>query len=238
MTPTPSHTPTPGPSLTPSQTITNTPTATLTATTVPTEDDDAITSLLALAMQATILPAPIVQQIASAPAPIIGVSGGASCAYPVPPGFGDFFAADATFSAQIGCPVGAPPAAIRLTGASQAYEHGVMVYVGDPQRSIYAIFDDGHFRKFADTWVDGVDPSSGGETPPSGLIEPIRGFGKVWRDNLDVRAGLGWARAPEQAEDLSALPFDRGQVLSPPGLGHVYALADDGSGVGGVWRGT
>ncbi len=205
---------------------------------MPTEDDDAITSLLALAMQATILPPLVAQPIVSVPAPVSGVAGGASCAYPAPPGFGDFFATDLTFSAQIGCPVGAPPSALRLTGASQAYEHGVMLYVGDPQRSIYAIFDDGHYRKFADHWVEGVDPSSGGETPPSGLIEPIRGFGKVWRDNPDVRAGLGWARTPEQAEALSALSFDRGQVLSPPGLGRVYALADDGSGTGGVWRGT
>ena len=113
-----------------------------------------------------------------------------------------------------------------------------MLYVGDLQRVIYAIFDNGQYRRFPDTWVDGVDPSSGGETPPSGLIEPIRGFGKVWRANPDVRSALGWARAPEQGEDLSLLPFDRGQVISPPHVGRVYALADSGSGTGGVWRGS
>ena len=139
---------------------------------------------------------------------------------------------------RVSVAVGAPPAPIRLSGASQVFEHGVMIYVGDPQRVIYAIFDDGHFRRVPDTWVEGVDPTSGGETPPNGLIEPIRGFGKVWRDNPDVRAGLGWARAAERGEDLTILPFANGQIVSPPGVGRVFALADDPGGQTGQWRGT
>ena len=34
--------------------------------------------------------------------------------------------------------------------------------------------------------------------PPEGRYQPIRGFGKVWRENPQVREQLGWAIAPEQ----------------------------------------
>jgi len=44
------------------------------------------------------------------------------------------------------------------------------------------------------------DPERGGATPPAGLFAPIRGFGKLWRENAHVRNTLGWATAPEQAD--------------------------------------
>jgi len=36
----------------------------------------------------------------------------------------------------------------------------------------------------------------------AGLFQPVRGFGKVWREDADLRARLGWATAPEQSYDL------------------------------------
>ena len=52
---------------------------------------------------------------------------------------------------------------------------------------------------YDDTWRDG-EQISAGLTPPPGLYEPIRGFGKLWRTNAHVRDALGWATAPEQAD--------------------------------------
>ena len=36
--------------------------------------------------------------------------------------------------------------------------------------------------------------------PPKGLVEPVRGFGKVWREGTGarVRERLGWATATEK----------------------------------------
>ena len=37
--------------------------------------------------------------------------------------------------------------------------------------------------------------------PPAGLLQPIRGFGKIWRETSGVRDKLGWATVPEQGFD-------------------------------------
>ncbi|MBK8024280.1 MAG: hypothetical protein IPK19_23320 [Chloroflexi bacterium] len=44
---------------------------------------------------------------------------------------------------------------------------------------IYALSDDGTFRIYGDTYVEGMpeSPLSG----PEGLIAPVRGFRRVWR---------------------------------------------------------
>ena len=34
-------------------------------------------------------------------------------------------------------------------------------------------------------------------TPPAGLLQPDRGFGKLWREVPEVRDMLGWAVTPE-----------------------------------------
>jgi len=33
---------------------------------------------------------------------------------------------------------------------------------------------------------------------PTGLFQPERGFGKLWRENVEVGDGLGWALEAEQ----------------------------------------
>jgi hypothetical protein len=55
------------------------------------------------------------------------------------------------------------------------------------------------WQSYVDTWREG-EPASGGETPPAGLYEPMRGFGKLWRSETSIRNTLGWAVAPEAAE--------------------------------------
>lgn len=65
------------------------------------------------------------------------------------------------------------------------------------QPVIYVLYDDATYQRLEDGFDSAVDPVSGGETPPSGLVEPILGFGKVWRDQPGVRQALGWATAGE-----------------------------------------
>jgi hypothetical protein len=57
---------------------------------------------------------------------------------------------------------------------------------------IYVFFrDTGLVNRFRDTWLGEVVEYS--EEPPMGRYKPDRGFGRVWVDNPQVRAALGWA---------------------------------------------
>ncbi len=159
------------------------------------------------------------------PAPVI-------CALPPPGGLGGALAADPALAQMIGCPQGST---YSTTTAVQAFEHGSMIYVQSPS-AIYVLTLDGRFHRFDDTWVSGVDPDTGGETPPLGLIEPKRGFGKVWRLNLDVRGSLGWGVTEEQGAAGTYQGFDHGRALFLPQRGDTILLIDDPGGAGGTWR--
>jgi len=82
--------------------------------------------------------------------------------------------------------------------AFQPFERGYMVFF-DGQ--IWAFYTDGGGRRFADTWT-GQDIQVG-DQPPDDLVQPVRGFGKVWAENPDVRSALGWGREPEQSFTLT-----------------------------------
>ena len=241
LTPTPSLTPTdtltPTASVTASATITDTPTATPTATATPTPRVAAVGLLALLAAQATVLPPtyqppPVtltpVSPVMPTPPPAV-----AACPYPPPGGFGPVYAADPALAAQLGCPVGAPPAATSSASAYQPFERGAMAWLGGP---IYALLGSGRFQRYDDTFVPGVDPDSGGETAPPGLVEPVRGFGKVWRSAPDARAGLGWGLTGESGAQATLLRFERGWLVYLPQRGDVLALVEDPGGQAGAWR--
>lgn len=98
---------------------------------------------------------------------------------------------------------------------------------------IYVLFYDNQrgslvWQSYVDTFVDG-QPERGGETPPAGLYEPIRGFGKVWREHPEVRNTLGWAVAPEAADQGTVQDFQGGKrMLYRSTQGRVFVLYPDG----------
>jgi hypothetical protein len=98
------------------------------------------------------------------------------------------------------------------------------------ERIIYVFFDDGSFRQFSDTWVAG-DPVSGGLTPPAGRYEPVRAFGKVWREGTgaQVRERLGWAIAPEKAGPGAYQRFDRGEMYWSGASDKIWVLYGTGN---------
>ncbi|GAB4469839.1 MAG: hypothetical protein Kow00124_05400 [Anaerolineae bacterium] len=66
------------------------------------------------------------------------------------------------------------------------------------------IFDDtgrsGIWRRFVDEWDESRDPVfDPALEPPEDLLQPVRGFGFVWREMLteEERAALGWAALEE-----------------------------------------
>ena len=98
--------------------------------------------------------------------------------------------------------------AIYPTAAEQPFEHGRMIwleriegYFGTGralEQVIWVLYEDGQLEKYDDTWAPDELESDPALVPPAGLYQPVRGFGKLWRDNESVRERLGWALAPEQ----------------------------------------
>ncbi len=257
------ETPTITPSLTITPTITLTPSPTLTATL----DVGGFSALADLAARITVQPPDVrygpgtatalweigdqiagtaraAQPTATSTASVPGVvvleppSGSGTSCTTSPGALSTLFSSDPAFSAQLGCAVGAP---YQPAGAVQLFERGLMIYrasaIPGAPGTIEAISNEGRFSRYADTWISGVDPDSANLTPPSGLVEPIRGFGKVWRGDGALAARLGWALAGEQGVTLTVQPFERGVAIYVPSQNITYVLADDGPGApAGSWR--
>lgn len=252
----PSETQSSTPTVTPSLTITDTPTNTLTATPSETVEPNAIGMLADLAAGATVLPPEYLPTVPSptptfAGTPISPVNPSfptatafvptspstLSCSYQAPGGFAAVMQNNTALAQQIGCPVGAPPQAVQLSGAGQAFEHGGMAWIGQSPAQIYVLFADGSFQRFNDTFQSGVDPDSGGLTPPAGLLEPVRGFGKVWRESSVVQTGLGWATAPEVSTPAALQEFNQGLMMYLPARGDVlvFVYSQPGVPTSGSW---
>ncbi|MDF1515761.1 MAG: hypothetical protein P1S60_18285, partial [Anaerolineae bacterium] len=83
--------------------------------------------------------------------------------------------------------------------AQQPFQNGFMIWL-EPSKSIVVFFNNyggQSYRIFPDTFKDGDPETDPNFAPPSGLLQPKRGFGKVWRENIVVRDNLGWATADE-----------------------------------------
>lgn len=82
--------------------------------------------------------------------------------------------------------------------AEQIFENGRMFYV-QPRAEIWVMFDnDNEWQIHEDTWAEGLPESDPSLIVPEGLYQPIRGFGKLWRENETIRNELGWAIGQEQ----------------------------------------
>jgi hypothetical protein len=257
LSPTATTTPTPTQTatitLTPSETITPTITPTPSATFTPTPDIGILGLLAVAAEEATILPLemrvppPTLTALALtqfAPTPIRPTNTppppAIACTYPPPPGLSLMLNADPQLFPSLGCPVGAPPNPVQNGGAWQFYERGAMVYVSAVSGigQIYVLINDGRFRRFDDTFIQGIDPEIWSESAPLNLVTPARGFGKVWRNNPDVRTLLGWATVPETGGMLVEQRFVNGRAVALVARGETVVLVEDiGSlGVSGSWR--
>ncbi|MBI5034084.1 MAG: ATP-binding protein [Chloroflexi bacterium] len=99
-----------------------------------------------------------------------------------------------------------------VPAVSQEFQYGMMFWRGD-SRLIYVLFNDSTWATYSDTWND-TQPASANLMPPAGLIEPVRGFGKVWREFLNGPSSkLGWASEIEYQGTMQAQDFDNGLVV-------------------------
>ncbi len=65
------------------------------------------------------------------------------------------------------------------------------------QPIVFTLNGDSTYQSFQDSFDPSQDPVSSNATPPAGLVEPILGFGKVWREQPGVRDRLGWGKIEE-----------------------------------------
>lgn len=115
---------------------------------------------------------------------------------------------------RLGCP--AQPAAVRGM-AYQPFEGGVMIWDGADPASIYAgLAASGDWVSRADHFREGDPESDPALVPPSGLLQPVRGFGLLWRGDENLRQALGWALAPEAGFEGTWQAFDGGYAVAGP----------------------
>lgn len=120
---------------------------------------------------------------------------GAACTFDAQ---GEFAGVWQKHKKQLGCPLSRQAAV--LQDAEQAFERGRMFWRSD-NLQIYVVYEggalDGTFLVFTDTWDEGDPVYSCAATPPAGLVQPWRGFGKVWCALGAGAAPIGWGLAEE-----------------------------------------
>jgi hypothetical protein len=131
----------------------------------------------------------------------------------------------------LGCPRGGDQ---ETAMARQRFQNGQMIWLSaDPRTgggtaAVFVLHADGSLQAFTDQWREGQPESDPALVPPPGLVQPIRGFGQVWREQLGgPRATIGWATEPEQGVSGTVRLWDGGLVVRVGA--DPYVLMADGS---------
>lgn len=123
------------------------------------------------------------------------------------------------------CPAAPPTQSLQV---EQRFEGGIMLWLESSQE-IYALFSDGQtptWQIFPDNFTDGIPIQDDSITAPPERLQPVRGFGLVWRENPAVRERLGWAVEPELGYDGVIQRADAAEQ------GTIYLRIRDGGIVG------
>ncbi len=171
-------------------------------------------------------PSPVtVESTAQTPSPL-------SCSTGIAPEFQGFWNG---YRSEMGCPAGGP--VVIPTLAEQLFEGGRMFWRSDTDE-VYVVYDHrpegtelsaGNWQNPRWPW-DGSHPNGIGLSPPPGRVEPVRGFGWLWRRRMGGAVGpLGWALDQEHGYDGvgRAQQFENGLAFKGSG-DETYALLNDG----------
>lgn len=120
--------------------------------------------------------------------------------------------------------------------AEQRFEGGWMFWL-QPNSQIWVLTanEDGQnvWSVYDDTFVDGEAESDPQILPPEGRFQPIRGFGKLWRENPEVRLATGWAMGAELGHTTryeyhhGGYVNDANEYVPGPGYHQVESLSGD-----------
>ena len=139
----------------------------------------------------------------------------------------------------------------------EVFEHGRMFWISH-NRQIWVMADNpsvmvngGDWYCYYDTFEDGEPETDPSLVPPDDLIQPKRGFGKIWRTMTGIRDALGWATTPEfnlisYYTYIAGGYVQDGQYYPGPGEHRLTTLYGDtisffereirGDCVGGTWQ--
>ncbi|MBM4430374.1 MAG: hypothetical protein FJ026_08530 [Chloroflexi bacterium] len=147
-------------------------------------------------------------------------------ACPITPilGFGRIWTTYATVRNRLGCPA---ELETNTWSAEQTFLGGYMFWRGD-LRLIYALYNNGTWQSFIDTWAEGQAEQDPSILAPTGYYQPKRGFGKVWRDQAGVRDKLSWATTEERGLGASWQAYQGGLMFWSNTLG-FFVLYNDGT---------
>lgn len=120
--------------------------------------------------------------------------------------------------------------------AEQRFEGGWMFWL-QPNTQIWVLTvdEDGQniWSVYDDTFADGEAESDPQIVPPAGRFQPIRGFGKLWRENPEVRLATGWALNVELGHTTryeyhhGGYVTDDNEYVPEPGYHQVQSLGGD-----------
>ena len=117
---------------------------------------------------------------------------------------------------------------LKVPVAFQPFQHGTMVWRSDT-REIYVLHGDGAWAAHDDAWTSDEPEWDSSISAPEGLIQPKRGFGKVWREHPELRDGLGWGLTEEEGGTAIIHAFERGIMLSVGQDTFVLVVRNDGT---------
>jgi len=130
--------------------------------------------------------------------------------------------------------------------AEQIFEGGRMLWLEqgslvdaqyEGQSLIFVLYTSGNsWELYVATWTPTEPDSDPSIVPPQGFYQPIRGFGKIWRNNPQIQKRLGWALVNERGfetlyQRVSGIDWDNQCHYLSTVDGRVISLCSRG----GVW---
>lgn len=146
------------------------------------------------------------------------------CAIVPKSGFGRVWSTYSAVRNGLGCALADE---FSTVAAEEKFVGGKMFWTAVGPR-VYVLYNNGTWQSFADTWAAPQPESDPGIVAPWGYYQPLRGFGKVWRENPAVRSGLSWATEQERGLTLAWQNFAQGQMLWSDRLG-FFVLYNNGT---------
>ncbi len=131
-------------------------------------------------------------------------------------GFGLLYHTRHEVASRLGC---ARDSERTIDMATQSFQGGLLLRRAD-RDEIFALLGSRQWRSYPDTF-------EAAEDAPATPEEPVRNFGKVWREQPGLRAALGTPRAPEELFRGVVEEFDRGSLVRTTD-GTILVLYSDG----------
>lgn len=88
----------------------------------------------------------------------------------------------------------------QIVVAEEVFERGRMFWI-EPRKQIWVLYDNGQgsgeWKVYDDNYTDTDIESDPNIVVPEGKFQPTRGFGKLWRNNPEIKDRLGFGITPE-----------------------------------------